>query len=268
MGNSGLSKSKEIDNKLRLASKTRVLNLSDSHLRTNSSVWSKIQNSELALKTLDCSANILNEGIPASILTVLSLKSLYLSNCNLTIIPDLTALRNLNNLRIDHNKLESSAISLLPDSLISLDLSFNSLVCIPDSLSRLKSVSDINLSNNQIVFLTGIGSMIALISLNLDNNEITEIPDESSQLVSLKTLSLKNNNITAKRLLNDSQSIPSSLFTLTELQSLNLEGNVQLTNKVLMDYEGVESFMERRQRLKQKNLQGGAINDFSVFGLP
>lgn len=83
-----------------------------------------------------------------------------------------------------------------------LDLSNNCIEFIPDELSSLKNLQDINFSNNNLgksahkkwLWLTGKLSN-SLQSLNLCKNDLMRIPNEVFKVFSLKTLKLDNNRL-------------------------------------------------------------------------
>lgn len=260
----GSSLSAETSSKLRLADKTHILNLSDEQFKTTADVWSKVQNVDRKLKTLDISGNNLKLGIPPEINVFINLKTLHLSRCDILSLPDLTHFQSIAHLKLDHNRLTEATISALPLSLVHLDLSYNLLRGIPIAVAVSANLTDLIISHNQITRLDGIESCVLLQDLNVDDNAILEVPEILRGLTQLRLLSLRNNELinTSER-----QCISSSIFRETNLQTLNLQGNSSLTNKIVSGLDGIESFMERRRLLKHKNLHGGGINDFSVFGL-
>jgi Leucine-rich repeat (LRR) protein len=263
----GSTLSAETSNKLRLADKTHVLNLSDGGFKTSSeAVWSKVIMVDPKLKSLDLSGNNFAKGVPDVIHVFISLKSLALSRCSLVAIADLSHFGNLTVLKLDHNKLDNSGLVCLPESLTQVDLSYNSFSTVPLVLLSLFNLKELNLSHNKLETLVTLEACISLTSIDCDNNLIEYVPQTLSALRDLKSLSLRHNRLVA-RLPNGDQSIPASFFQETSIQSLNLEGNSLLSNKAVSEFNGAEFFMARRQSIKQKNLQGGAITDFSVFGL-
>lgn len=110
----------------------------------------------------------------------------------------------------------------------------------PDSIGKLSSLVQLNLSENHIVTLPiSIGSLSRLTNLDLHSNHVYSLPDSIGQLSSLtdldlhgnrlKTLpasigdlsSLTNLNLSANQL----SSLPESIGNLTNLKSLNIETN-------------------------------------------
>ncbi len=80
-----------------------------------------------------------------------------------------------------------------------LDLSFNQLESIPDSISKLTNLQDLNLESNQFRFLPeSIGSLTNLKNLNLSFNNLTFLPESIGSLTNLHTLNLSfNKNLTS-----------------------------------------------------------------------
>jgi Leucine-rich repeat (LRR) protein len=254
-----------VQSKLAMAVKTGVLNISGQGVKQKSTVWKKISQESYVnkLKSLDISGNALNT-LPLEVVELPKLKTLILSKCHLTSLPNMTQLGSLSSLNASDNLLQNDGIGQLSTSLVKVDLSFNGFVSYPIELSNLTNLTELNLSNNSIVLLDGIGQLVSLVWLVLDNNEITYIPHEVGNLTKLKHISLKFNSITKK--IDDQQSISSELFTHTSTEEINLEGN-QLKREDVLGYEGVDEFIRRRKKNKDKLLHGGGMLDLSIFGL-
>jgi Leucine-rich repeat (LRR) protein len=184
---------KEIDNKLRLAEKTKILNLSDGGLKSSSSVWERVGPLCPGLRSLDVSGSRLGDGVPPCLFRLSSVKILNLSSCSLSGVPDLSALVCLVNLKLNHNALTSNSIASMPSSVTQLDLSFNRLDVFPPGLLGLSGVKELNLNDNQLVDLSGVETLTALISINCDNNHITQLHDNISSLKVIMNVSLANN---------------------------------------------------------------------------
>jgi Leucine-rich repeat (LRR) protein len=277
----GSSLSKEIDNKVRLANKTKVLSIVDSGLRSeiiresksqsDSTLvagphWDEIAQCDPSLKNLDISGNDLRAGVPSCVLKFTNLKSLQISRCQLRMAPDFSAMMNLGSLKLDHNQLSEISFPALPVSLTLLDISFNNLSAIPASILFLVKLKVLNVTNNQLVTLEGMENLVALEELNCDRNMIIELPEGLARSQSLRSLSLRFNQLMPPVSLGR-QCIPQSIFEATALQSLQLEGNSLLTNKIVMSFNGIDSFIERRQAIKDKSFSGGALTNMSLFGL-
>lgn len=221
----------------------------------------------LKLKTVDISGNAVKI-LPVEIYTMINLKILHASRCNIQRLSDLTPLDKLIQLDLDNNDLDVDVINSLPLSLLRVDLSKNHFIGLPLSVLTLINLTELNLSCNRIKSLIGIGTLVSLITLLLDDNQITEIPEEACNLVKLKNISLKNNNILKKSLTNnEKQSIPLSFFQLTKIENMDLKGNMNINKSMISGFEGIEFFIERRKKSKDKSIQGGAMTTLDLFGL-
>ena len=98
-----------------------------------------------------------------------------------------------------------------------LDLSGRGLTEIPEALTNLTELRNLQLCNNLIKIIPeSISNLKNLERLDLGNNQIEEIPDSFIQLKTLKLLYLHNNKI---------QNIPEAINRLTNLLVLNLSEN-------------------------------------------
>lgn len=254
--------------KLETAHKTGVLNLADMDIKASSSVWLKIQeeNLHLKIKTLDVSGNQV-KSLAVEIYTMINLKTLHASRCGIQRISDLSSLDKLAVLNLDRNDLEIDVVTRLPVSLLRLNMSFNHFSAVPPAIRPLIAITDLNLGNNRIENVNGIGDLVALVILNLDDNNICELPEEMCRLVKLRQISLKNNRISIKAATHEGQSIPASFFIQTQVDTIDLGGNKGLQKQQLLQLEGVDTFIERRRKQKDKQFSGGVVMDVSLFGL-
>ena len=272
MGNqtsSGSAKGKKVvASKFNMASKTGVLNLSEQGLKQKSSVWSQLADEELAskLKSLDLSQNSLKI-IPAQVQSLLKLKTLIVSRCELTCLIDLRNLDQLTDIQAGDNYLGNGTLDGFPSSIQRCDLSMNRFSSFPLELITLVNLRDLNLSGNALESVDGIGAMALLTHVHLDNNLLRELPVEIGELRKLKFISLKCNLIGPRAVTRDSQSLPSGLFTDTSLDHIDLHGNADLRKADVMGFEGVEVFLERRRKTKDKSVQGGGLLDLTLFGI-
>ena len=78
----------------------------------------------------------------------------------------------------------------LPIDASNISLAFNRFAGIPAQLNQYKSLEHLNIPNNRIRNLTGIGNIKSLHYLNLSGNRIANIPDEISELSNLLELDL------------------------------------------------------------------------------
>lgn len=221
----------------------------------------------IKIKTLDISENMLKT-LPNEVMAMTNLKTLVVSRCSLQRLPNMQALDKLTNLTLDNNDLEANGVGILPLSITKINLSFNHLQTFPLTLGSLTELVELDLCNNRLDTIVGIGNLINLVVLLLDDNNLTEITNEFGTLIKLKKLSVKRNKLEQKsKSDNDNQSISADLFTNTNLDDLNLEGNVKLTKTHVLNMTGVDAFMERRKKTKDKSFKGGALTDHSLFGL-
>ena len=105
----------------------------------------------------------------------------------------------------------------MPISLTTLDLSYNQLTSLPDSIGMLTSLTILYLSNNQLTSLSeSIRKLTSLTTLDLSYNQLTSLADSIEMLTSLTDLDLSNNQLT---------SLPESIGMLTSLTNLYLYNN-------------------------------------------
>ncbi|KYR02814.1 leucine-rich repeat-containing protein (LRR) [Tieghemostelium lacteum] len=137
--------------------------------------------------------------VPLSHHSLLNLKTLTLSNTNLTTLPkEIGEFQKLEQLYLDQMQ----------------------LVALPPTFGQLTHMQELTLSNNQLTeFPMEITNLTQLRKLNLENNQISMLPNDISQLIHLTVLNLKQNRL---------ESLPASIGQLHSLVELNLINN-QLT---------------------------------------
>lgn len=122
--------------------------------------------------------------------SLVNLKKLDLSHNNYIIIPkEICELNNLCVLNMSYNKIE-----ILPfhsfdvyNFIEKIDLSYNLISGIPETIKRFRSLQKLNLQNNLITDLPmALKECIELKDLNLRNNLIEEIPDVIDYIPNLK----------------------------------------------------------------------------------
>ena len=130
--------------------------------------------------------------------------------------------------------------TFLPQSLTTLDLSFNLFVSLPVVVCQLRELRELFLNNNQIAHMphqlsnlvhlqtlhlqfnklealpVAVCGVKSLIRLNLDNNSISLVPTEVSELVQIQELYLSWNQL---------DSLPPSITELASLKELHLSNN-------------------------------------------
>ncbi|MDF5738993.1 COR domain-containing protein, partial [Nostoc sp. S13] len=113
--------------------------------------------------------------LPAEIVQLTNLQSLYLSNNQLSSLPaEIVQLTNLQTLNLSNNQLSS----------------------LPAEIVQLTNLQSLYLSNNQLSSLPAeIVQLTNLQTLNLSNNQLSSLPAEFGQLTNLKKLDLRRNPV-------------------------------------------------------------------------
>lgn len=158
------------------------------------------------------------DSLPNQLIDVKSLTILNLKGNSIQSLDGINQLSsNLLKLNLASNKIDESQIDLKPYSKLSdLDLSDNLMKAIPDALLQ-ESLISLNLSNNEIVKIPeSIGRLSKIRELNLSFNNITEIPESIGLLTNLRKLDLSGNQIV---------DLPKGISKLDKLTHLNLNGN-------------------------------------------
>lgn len=104
----------------------------------------------------------------------------------------------------------------IPLAATNISLAFNRFTNIPGQLNQYNSLEHLNIPDNRIRDLTGIGNLKGLHYLNLSKNRIAEIPDDIEKLNNLVELDLSNNRI---------KKVNTGITKLKNLKILNLKGN-------------------------------------------
>ena len=167
---------------------------------------------------LDLSSKGLTK-LPAEIVQLTNLRSLYLSSNQLSSLPaEIVQLTNLRSLHLKGNQLSS-----LPPEIVQLTnlqylyLSSNQLSSLPPEIVQLINLQRLYLSSNQLSSLPPeIGQLTKLQRLYLQNNQLSSLPLKIGQLNNLQSLNLSYNHLS---------SLPLEIGQLTNLQSLNLSYN-------------------------------------------
>ncbi|CAH8591481.1 unnamed protein product [Schistosoma rodhaini] len=159
-------------------------------------------------------------------------------------IGDKTQYKNVKHFRLDYNRLELfEAVQLSENTqlttlnlcnnniialdftgietlkhLVELDLSYNQIGQLPDSIGELVSLEVLDLTSNRLEGLPNrIGELVRLVQLELESNQITSIPLNIGQLCQLQTLNLDVNKLSR---------LPSTIGNLNNLKKLRVKENV------------------------------------------
>lgn len=237
-----------------------TLNLANNHLGGLPPEIGRLKN----LKTLNLANNDLDE-LPPEIGQLTNLESLVLSDNKLTCLstgvetlvrlkkldltrnalrslPEINALRSLEDLALGGNDFEKAPVHRIDGltnllelhfwgvrmtefpteftrftQLRSLHLTSNDLTEIPRDIERLIHLEHLSLSNNQLRRLPPeIGRLANLEQLYLNNNELDDLPPEIGKLVRLEQLYLNNNHLGR---------LPPEIGDLARLEQLYLDNN-------------------------------------------
>ncbi len=167
--------------------------------------------------------------LPTELNQLTKLKNMVITSQKLKgSIPDLGALQSLEMLDLSANNLSGGIPSAIGGlhNLITLNLSYNQLSSIPNTIGDLVNLQYLWLYNNLLLgpIPNEIGGMRSVKWIDLDNNKLTgTIPSSLGGLTYLTDLNLVNNQLEG--------SIPPSLTNLNNLNTLNLNTN-KLTGSV------------------------------------
>ena len=147
------------------------------------------------LRILDIS-NSLISSIPLAVNTLLNLRGLKCTHCNITAISALI---------IKHSKLRY------------LDISYTGVTAIPNSLYTLHKLENLIINGLQLTDIdNAISRLTKLKYLSCQDNHLTELPLEIFTLVHLHTINVANNKL---------EKLGHSIGSLANLQHLNLSDN-------------------------------------------
>jgi len=166
-------------------------------------------------------------------------------------------LANLEELDLYDNKVKNVGSALNNLSKLSvLDLSFNLLRAVPDTLEHLKSLRTIYFVQNRISKITGFQSTSTLTSLELGGNKIRKI-ENLDALVNLQELWLGKNKITKLENLGNLKKL--KILALQSNRVVKLEGIEALQNleELYLSHNGVKKLEGLEHNLKLKTLDLG-----------
>ena len=148
--------------------------------------------------------------------------TLDLTKLSLTDLPDIWQ-HSAFTARLEKLNLEYNQLSFLPNSighlvrLQELSLDHNRLASLPKSLKNLFNLQWLYLNSNQLTRLPqSFGLLSHLQELNLEDNRFTSLPESFGNLSKLRRLDLNNNQLS---------SLPESFGNLSNLQRLDLRSN-------------------------------------------
>ncbi|XP_036400835.1 leucine-rich repeat and calponin homology domain-containing protein 1-like [Megalops cyprinoides] len=164
----------------------------------------------------DLSKNRLTD-IPSEVCHFVALETLNLyHNCIKTIPDTIISLQTLTSLDLSRNQLSSLPMCLCSLPLRVLNASNNKLGALPEAISQLKDLMELDVSCNEITALPRhIGRLKMLRELNVRRNFLSALPEDLAELPLVK-LDVSCNKLS---------SIPICYRKMTQLQSLRLENN-------------------------------------------
>jgi Leucine-rich repeat (LRR) protein len=136
------------------------------------------------------------------------------------------------------------------DSVFRLDLSKQELWTLPEIVSKMTNLQELNLSMNSLSKLSEIGNLRQLQVLNIGMNKFTTFPIEITSYTNLKVLDLWWNDI---------QTLPDEFFNNnTQLEELNM------TSMFEFDFRTNLSKIHSFKRLKRLNLGNNQIPELTI----
>ena len=144
-------------------------------------------------------------------------------------------------------------ISSLPkdlDSVYRLDLSEQQLTKIPEIVSKLNNLQELNLSQNKLTNLTGVENLSNLQVLNIGMNNFKTFPLEITKFKNLKSLSIWWNDI---------KTFPEIFF----IQNTKIE-ELDMTSMFEFDFKSNLNKIHLFKNLKRLNLGNNQIPDLTI----
>jgi leucine-rich repeat protein SHOC2 len=125
-----------------------------------------------------------------------------------------------------------------------LNLGWNQLTQVPETIGNLTQLVNLNLRNNRLTDLpASIGNLTQLQRFDLSLNQLTQVPETIGNLAQLQTLFLDSNELTE---------LPASIGNLTQLQELDI-----YANKLMALPESIGNLTQ----LQQLYLPGNQLTD-------
>lgn len=162
-----------------------------------------------------------------------------------------------------------NAVEKIKAATLSLDLSGMGLTSIPEEITQLRGLTQLNLSENNLTTLPeSITQLTNLSYLDLSKNSISALPNSVTQLTKLQKLNLHYNNLIE---------LPGNLVKLENLEVLNLSDNslTSLPNTIgdLKNLQELNLYYNSLRSLpdtigKLTNLQSLNLSDNNLSSLP
>ena len=226
------------------------------------------------LKILDLRGNPLGT-VTFAICHLQCLQELTLESCNLSRVPLISELHNLNRVILDNNKISQPIFShsssilylslvnnsiteypgVLPSSLTTLDLSENFILSIPEKLLLLNSsLMKLYLRENHLEYLpASIVNLNQLKVFDISKNRLRQLPDGIGQLKSMVSLNISYNELTTlpKSIANLSDSDTHLLCGENPLQKPPIEVGLHGLQSIKNYFKALDDSEEvRNKRLK------------------
>eukprot|EP01104_Vermistella_antarctica_P007707 TRINITY_DN188_c3_g1_i1.p1 TRINITY_DN188_c3_g1~~TRINITY_DN188_c3_g1_i1.p1 ORF type:complete len:1205 (+),score=279.57 TRINITY_DN188_c3_g1_i1:448-4062(+) len=234
----------ELAARMETSLKTRLLDLETKNLTAVPEGVSDLH----SLTSLNLSNNRIADLPVETFASLTNLVTLRINNNKLTLVPDVSALCDLQRLDLGKNRLHSLDPVRLSGmgEIARLDLHCNHLCDLPMELGCLTSLKVLDLSTNHLSSLPS--SMEALgdvlQTLDIDNNELTTLPNTMSKLKRLTRLQCAHNRF---------KEFPPALYSLSGLEKLDMRMN--LLESIPPEIAGMDG-------LSQINLSRNKIHTF------
>ncbi|KAJ3090660.1 hypothetical protein HK102_003044 [Quaeritorhiza haematococci] len=167
------------------------------------------------------------------------------SNMDITHIEDISFAINLHKLNLSSNNIKH-----------------------PDALSGIRHNKDLtwlNLSNNKLFNLDGVGTLRKLLVLNLSHNEITRMSHHIQNCTELKALILNNNRIARIENLSALRNLSTLVLSHNQLETLPLLTALPKLAKLSIAHNSLRAIPDLRPNTQLKELR---LNDNKIINVP